>query len=308
MRNLLVLAWWLSLLMAAQAAGLVLEGSRPTAWGLSGYIILKLIYLGFATVVMVRARSFRAQRNFETLAESFHRAAGKDIDPAAARRESRLNPLLDAAMLALATLDCAMAFAWDIRAWRASILFDALIGILMIRWVARACWLRSRGARERLKAAVDDARSRARAPDAEPEAAPLRVSPVPYLALALAAGAFAAGIGLRRWADAPAAFRGADLERCMDRCMLRASEGFYQRGEGRFPMGAETCVKRLEGRIELALDWRAGGLRLRAAEAPASDYFGNGRAGDEALWVDAEGRFHRGPAERDTGDGNVGRP
>jgi hypothetical protein len=260
-----------------------------------GFCVVKAVYLAFAWIVILRHRSFRRQRAFEALAESYHRVAGKDFDPKAARRESRLNPALNKLLLALASADCVLAFAWNLGAWRGSILLDIAIGLLMIRWVARAGWLRARAARERLKSAVDDARSLARPQTGGPEAAPKRVSPVPFAVLAAFAMAGVVGLGTWRWAHAQRAFRVGEADRCLGTILRTASERFYQQGQARLGMGEEDCVKALAGRVGFRLEWGGGELRVRAGEAAGSDYFGNGTAGDEGRIMDANGRARSAP-------------
>jgi hypothetical protein len=292
MGNLLRLSWWLALVAALQGSAFILDGSRHLFWGMLGFCVVKAVYLAFAWIVILRHRSFRRQRAFEALAESYHRVAGKDFDPKAARRESRLNPALNQILLALASADCVLAFAWNLEAWRVSILLDVAIGLLLIRWVARAGWLRARAARERLKSAVDDARSLARPQAHGPEAAPKRVSSIPFAALAALAMACTLGLGSWRWAQAQRAFRAGEADRCLEAILRTASERFYQQGQARFGVGEEPCVKALAGRVEFGLEWGGGELRARAEESGGSDYFGNGTAGDEGRVMDTNGRSH----------------
>lgn len=291
MGNVLKLFWWLLMLSALQASACILDGFRYIGWGLFGYLVLKGMYLAFAGVLLFRYRSFRRQRAFEGLAETYQKMSGKDFAGGSARRESRLHPFLTWAMLALAVMDAALAWFTDLTAFRATIALDLAIWLLMSRWVARACWLRSRGARERLKEAVDDARSRARAADPDSPAAPARVSPAPFVALAAMSLALSLGFGIKRWVDAEAVSRMNDLQRCMDACMRQASMRFYQQGEGRGSVADEPCVRRLEAQVDLSLDWSGGELRLRAVEKPDADYFGDGRPGDEGLALDGNGNF-----------------
>jgi hypothetical protein len=295
MGKIFVTAWWLGLLGALQASAFILDGSRHLFWGMLGFCVVKSVYLAFAWIVTARHRSFRRQRTFEALAESYQRAAGRDFDPKAARRESRLNPALNQILLVLASADCALAFVWQLDAWRASILLDLAIGLLMIRWVARAGWLGARAARERLKAAVDDARSLAKAPDADPEAAPRRVSPVPFAVSAALALAFILGLGIRRWTQARPTFLAGEVDRCLETILRTASERFYQQGEARIGIVEEACARSLDGRIEFGLEWGGGALRVRAGESAGSDYYGNGTAGDEARIMDASGHTRKAP-------------
>jgi len=293
MGKVLTLAWWLLLLASMQVSARILDGFRFLGWGAFGYSVLKALYLAFAAVLLIRYRSFRRQRAYEGLAESYQRVAGKEYDTAASRRDSRLNPFLHWLLVVLAALDVAMAWVPGLIAFRVTIALDAAIWLLIVRWVARACWLGSRGARERLKAAVDDARSRSRPTDPEPVAAPKRVSPVPFAILGATALALSLGIGLRRWADSDHVFRIGELETCMDAGMRDAAAGFYQEGEAHVGLADEACVRRLAGQVEFSLDWSGGELRLRAAESPASDFFGNGTPGDEGLALDGNAFFRR---------------
>jgi len=225
------------------------------------------------------------------LAETYQRMSGKDFAGGSARRESRILPFLTWAMPALAALDLALAWFTDLTAFRITIGLDLAIWLLISRWVARACWLRSRGARERLKEAVDDARSRSHAAAPDSQAAPARVSPAPFLALAAMSLAVSLGFGIKRWADAEAVSRMDALQRCMDASMRQASARFYQQGESKVSLTDEPCVKRLEAQVELSLTWSGGELRLRAVEKTDADYFGNGRPGDEGLALDGNGNF-----------------
>lgn len=295
MANLLVPAWWLALLCALQISAFLLDGSRHFLWGLLGFCVVKSVYLGFAFIVDLRHRSFRRQRSFEALAESYQRVAGKDFDPKAARRESRLNPALNQILLALASADCALAGIWNLGAWRASIALDLAIGLLMIRWVGRAGWLRARGAREQLKAAVDDARSLARPALADPEAAPKRVSPAPFAALGILAAIFILGLNARRWTEVRRDFLVGEVDRCLETILRTGSERFYQRGEAHLGIGEEPCVRNLSGRIGFRLEWGGGELRVRAAESAGSDYFGNGTQGDQGRVMDANGQTRAAP-------------
>lgn len=295
MGNLLRLSWWLALVAALQGSAFVLDGSRHLFWGMLGFWVVKAVYLAFAWIVILRHRSFRRQRSFEALVESYHRVAGKDFDPKAARRESRLNPALNQILLALASADCVLAFAWNLPAWRASILLDAAIGLLLTRWVARAGWLRARAARERLKSAVDDARSLARHQAGDPEAAPRRVSPIPFAALAALAMAAVLALGTWRWSHAQRAFRVGEADRCLETILRTSSERFYRQGQVRIGLGEEACVKALAGKVDFGLEWSDGELRARAGESDGSDYFGNGKLADQGRIMDAGGRTREVP-------------
>ena len=151
----------------------------------------------------------------------------------------------------------------------------------------------ARGARERLKAAVDDARSRSRPVDPERVAAPKRVSPVPFAILGASALALSLAIGLRRWTDSGQVYRIGELETCMDAGMRDAAAGFYRDGQAHVGLVDEACVRRLAGQVDFSLDWSGGELRLRAAESPASDFFGNGKPGDEGLALDGNAFFRK---------------
>jgi hypothetical protein len=193
--------------------------------------------------------------------------------------------------LGLAILDAALAWIPDLAFFRVTIGLDLAIWLLVARWVARACWLRSRGARERLKEAVDDARSRTRPAGSDPERVPRRVSPAPFIALAALSLGLTLALGGVRWADSEAVFRLDDLQHCMDVSMRAASVQFYQQGETKVSLAAEPCIKKSAGQVDFSLEWAEGELRLRAVENPNEDYFGDGTPGDEGLALDGNGNF-----------------
>jgi hypothetical protein len=186
-----------------------------------------------------------------------------------------------------------------LAAFRAGVALDALIWLLLVRWIARACWLRSRRARERLKQAVDDARSRARPAGAGPQAAPETVPPLPFALLGALSVAVSLGFGLRRWADAGAVFRADGLKRCMDACLREASARFYQQGEARVPLANQACVRALAGRMAFSAQGSGGELRVLAVEDTASDYLGDGVAGNQGLSLDAYGHFRKADPARE---------
>jgi len=291
MGNVLKLVWWLLLLSALQASACVLDGFRYIGWGLFGYLVLKALYLAFASVLLFRYRSFQRQKAFEGLAESYQRMAGRDFEGAVVKRRSRLNPILTWTLLALALMDLALAWIPGLAVFRVAIGLDLAIWLLIARWVGRACWLRSRGARERLKEAVDDARSRARPSGSDPEAAPRRVSPAPFIALTALSLSFTLALGLMRLTGSEAVFRLDELQHCMDVSLRHASARYYQEGETKVYLAAEPCVKRAAGRVDFSLEWAEGELRLRAVENPDEDYFGDGTPGNEGLGLDGNGNF-----------------
>jgi hypothetical protein len=293
MRNPLTLAWWLFLLAFLQASALILDRFHHLEWGLLGLHILKGGYLAFGLVLFVRYLSFRSQKNFESLVESYNRVARKAFEPASVRRDSWLNPFLNLVLVVLSTIDFTMVFNWNVTVLRLSVILDLLIWLLISRWVVRTYWLKSQGTRERLKEAVDDARSKSRPPDAGPEVASRRVSKAPFATLAALSLAFTLGLSGKRWMDVREAFRIDDLKHCMDRCMRLAATRFYQQGELQIQVEGEPCVQERRGRVDFTMDLFKGDLFLRAYESDSSDYFGDGMRGNQGLVLDANGRYRR---------------
>lgn len=293
MRNPLILAWWLLLLVALQAASLVLDRFHHLEWGRLGMHLVKAAYLGFALVLFIRFLSFRSQKAFEALVENYNRVAKKAFEAEQARRRAWVNPLWLLAMVVLATLDFAIVFMWNVTVFRISVVLDLLIWLLALRWVVRTYWLKSQGTRERLKEALDDSRSRAKAQEAEPEIPPKRVSKAPFAVLACLALAASIGISGYRWSEVKEAFRVDDLKACMDRCMRMASVRFYQHGELEIQVAGEPCVQERADRIDFTMDLHKGNLYLRAYESESADYFGDGATGNEGLVLDVNGHFRK---------------
>jgi hypothetical protein len=293
MRNPLILAWWLILLTALQVAALILDRFHHLEWGRLGMHLIKAGYLGFALVLFIRFLSFRSQKAFESLVENYNRVAKQAFEAEKAKRNSWVNPFWLLAMVVLATLDFAIVFNWNVTVFKISVILDLLVWLLAMRWVVRTYWLKSQGTRERLKEVLDDARSRLKAQDAEPQIAPKRVSKAPFATLAALALAAAAVISLYRWSEVREAFRVDDLKACMDKCMRMASVRFYQHGEMEIQVAGEPCVLSRAGHLDFTMDLHKSNLYLRAYENDTSDYFGDGTVGNEGLVLDVNGHFRR---------------
>jgi hypothetical protein len=294
MRNPLILAWWLFMLAGLEIAALILDRFHHLEWGRLGVHLVKTGYLGFACVLFIRYLSFRSQKSFETLVESYNRVANRTFTAEKQRKGAWVNPFLNLVLVVLASIDFTLVFAWNEAVFKASVLLDIAIWGLLIRWLTRTYWLKSKGTRERLKEGLDDARSRLREQLA-PESPIMdkRVSKVPFNALACFAFLAAFGISLHRWREVRDVFRVDDLKSCMDRCMRMASVRFYQQGELNMEVAGEPCVRERRGKVDMTLDLHDGDLLLHAVESESLDYFGNGHPGDEGLVLDASGRFRR---------------
>jgi hypothetical protein len=281
------------LLGCLQVSTLILDRCHHLEWGLLGTHFIKAGYLGFAGVLFLRYLSFRSQRNFENLVESYNRVAKKAVEAGKIRKDSWLNPFLLLVLVVFTSIDFTLVFQWNEPVFKTSVLLDFFIWILIIRWLGRTFWLKSKGTRERLKEALDDSRSRMRDTSAEPEAVEKQISKVPFVSLSLFALIVALGMGIQRWRDARNVFRIDNLEACMDQCMRRASSRFYQQGELKIDLAGEPCVQERLGKVRMSMSFHGGELTLRAIENENSDYFGNENLGDEGLVLDAAGRFHK---------------
>lgn len=294
MRNPLILAWWLILLSGLEITALILDRSHHLEWGHVGLHIIKAGYLGFACVILIRYFSFRSQQNFERLVDSYNRVAKKSFEGEKQRKGSWLNPFWNVLLIVLATVDFTLVFRWDEDVFKASVLLDLLIWMLLMRWLTRTYWLKSKGTRERLKEVLDDTRSRLREQLApEKEVVEKSVSRAPFHALSLAALAFALGLSYYRWSQVRAVFRVDDLKACMERSMRTASLRFYQHGDLTLDVESYPCFRALQGSMDVNLDLHQGELFLRAVESYGVDYFGNGKPGDQGLVLDASARFRR---------------
>jgi hypothetical protein len=294
MRNPLILAWWLFLLSSLEITALILDRSHHLEWGHMGLHLIKAGYLGFACVIFVRYLSFRSQKNFEQLVESYNRVAKKTFEGEKQRKGNWVNPFWNLLLVVFATVDFTLVFQWNEGIFKASVLLDLLIWMLLMRWLTRTYWLKTKGTRERLKEVLDDTRSRLREQLApETEVVEKSVSKAPFHALSLTALAFALGLSYYRWHQVRAVFRVDDLKACMERSMRTASQRFYQHGDLHLNADAVPCVRALNGKVDMNLDLHQGELFLRAVESDGVDYFGNGSPGDQGLVLDASARFRR---------------
>lgn len=294
MRNPIILAWWLFLLSALEITSLILDRSHHLEWGYLGLLAIKAGYLGFACVIVIRFLSFRSQQNFEHLVESYNRVAKKSFEGEKQRKGNWVNPFWNLLLVVLATVNFTLVFQWNEGVFKASVLLDLLIWMLLMRWLTRTYWLKTKGTRERLKEVLDDTRSRLREQLVpETEVVEKSVSKAPFHTLSLLALAFALGLGIYRWNQVRSVFRVDDLKACMERSMRQASQRFYHHGELQMDVETLSCVRVLRGKVDMNLDLHQGELFLRAVESDGVDYFGNGSPGDEGLVLDATSRFRR---------------
>src|SRR5438445_13128090 len=134
-RNPLILAWWLFMLACLQASTFILDRCHHLEWGRLGIHLIKTGYLGFAGVLFLRYLSFRSQRNFENLVESYNRVAKKAVEAGKIRKDTWLNPFLLLVLVVLASVDFTLVFQWNEPVFKASILLDFVIWMLVIRWL-----------------------------------------------------------------------------------------------------------------------------------------------------------------------------
>ena len=293
MRNPLILAWWLFLLTALEAAALILDRFHHLEWGRLGVHLIKACYLGFAMVLFIRYLSFRSQKAFENLVESYNRVAKQAFEAPKARRNSWVNPFLNLVLVVLTSIDFALVFNWNVAVFQISVILDLLIWLLTLRWITRTYWLKSQGTRERLKEVLDDSRSRKKSGEEEAVLPAKRVSKAPFAVLSGLALAASLALSFQRWSDVGEAFRIDDLKACMDRCMRMASMRFYQQGQLEIEVAGQPCVLARKDRIDFTMDLHKGDLYLRAFENDTADYFGDGSVGNEGLVLDADGHFRR---------------
>ncbi len=292
-KHLLVLAWWLALFSCLQISALILDRFHYLEWGRLGIHLLKACYLGFACVLFMRYLSFRAQKNFENLVESYNRVAKTEFEAEKIRKDSLVNPFLNLILVVLASVDFTLVFQWNQAVLNASIWLDFLIWALILRWLGRTFWLKTKGTRERLKEVLDDARSRMRTESPARQVMDASISKAPFAALSLASLAVALSLSFLRWREVRDVFRIDDLKACMEASLREASYRYYHQGELRVDVAGNPCMLERKGRVDMTLDFNGGDLRLRAAENDTVDYFGNRIRGDQGLILDENGRFYR---------------
>lgn len=294
MKYLSILAWWLLLLVAMETAAYILDGSHYLIWGVLGLHFLKSAYLGFACVLFFRYLSFRSQKSFESMLESYNRIADKPAEIEKLRKDSWVNPFFHLILVVIASINFTLVFHWNEPVFRASILLDFLIWLLALRWVARTYWLKSLGKREKIKEFLDNSRSKMKSETAAvPDIDKRTRSLTPFLTLAGLACFATVFISVLRWQEADRTYRVDDLKSCMIKCMGFAAERFYQNGQLEIELAQESCVQEKGAQILFTLDLHGGEIYLRGKEKDAYDFFGNSVVGDEGLVLDPAGRFRK---------------
>ena len=292
MKYLSILTWWLLLLFVMQLSAVVLDGAHYLIWGLGGICFLKTFYLGFAYIVLFRYLSLRSEKSYEAMVESYNRIKGRHGDSEVKHKSSWLNPFLNIILVILSSADFTLAFLWSESIFRANVILDLVIWLLILRYVARAYWLKAQGKREKIKEFLDDSRSRMHLEDAPVLSIEKKVVPkIPFFALAILSLAGALMLTGWRWDQAARTYRVNDLKACMDKYMDFASERFYQKGQLEIELARSTCIQKARTQIFFSLDLHGGGIYLRGSEKREHDFFGNGKPGDQGLVLDPRGGF-----------------
>jgi hypothetical protein len=294
MRIPLSLTWWLFLLMCLEGASLLLDSFHHLIWGALGIFLLKSGYLVFAAILFIRFLSFRSQRVFETMVESYNRLSEKPWEPSDQMEMGFYKYLFYPALIALSLSNLISVFHWSEATFRASILLDTLIWLLALGWITRTHWLKARGLREKLKEFLDNARSRRRA-GTNAEAGP-GVGKRPFFMVAMISLAVALGVSVQRWRQAAVSFRVDDLKGCMEASFKETSDAFYQQGRLRKDVLETPCLADRREAIRAAQALREGEPYLKVSETESSDYFGDGIEGDEGLELGTAGGFRKIPA------------
>jgi hypothetical protein len=254
-------------------------------------ILLKASYLAFASVLLVRFLSFRTQKSFETMLDSYNRIATMPWDSGQGFGSEWRKLFYHLGLVVVASANFLTSWAWSRTSFQAGIFLDLVFWSLALRWVVRAHWLKALGRKENLKARLDLARSRRREALEEAPPMPSRVPAWPYLSLFIGAVAMTLVLSFERWRTSVRVFRLGDLKSCLLDCMDMGLEGFHRDGKLVKDLDRVPCLARHRDQVEVTLGFQRGEILLWAIERPGWDYLGNGRNGDQGLMLDAEGRF-----------------
>lgn len=299
MRNPLTLAWWILILGVLEGSSLILDRSHHLLWAQAGFFLLKVSYLAFASVLMLRFLSFRTRKTYETMVDSYNRISGQSWSAQGKETvEEWRKFLFYMALIVVASTNIITPMAWGDMTFKTSIGLDLIFWLMALRWVTRAHWLKALGRKEKLKEGLDDARSlKAQAGTDAPPPMPAAAgaSPWPFFTLFILAVTATVTVGATRFRAAERNYILTDLKGCMLTCLDRALDSFHREGRLEEGMNKESCLLRHREDVEIGMGFQRGELLLWAVEKPGHDYFWNGKGGDQGLMLDAEGRF------RDTG-------
>ncbi len=280
------------MLFVWQVSAAILDGAHYLFWGLAGIYFLKAGYVGFAGIVYFRYLSFRSQKSYETMVESFNRIAETPIPIEKQPKVSWVNPLLNLVLVIIALVDFLLPFLWNQPVFLATLGLDLLVWLLILRYVVRTYWLKSVGKREKVKEFLDNSRSKMRSTSQPPtQMEKPGQSPTPFWVLAGLSLVATLTLFGWRWQAADRNFHVNELKNCMVKCIGFAAERFYQNGQKEMNLAKEACLQDWGKEINFSLDLHDGEIFLRGSEKEGVDFFGNGILGDEGLVLDPSGRF-----------------
>jgi hypothetical protein len=254
-------------------------------------VLLKASYLAFAMVLLVRFLSFRNQKSFESMLDSYNRIAVVPWSSGYGFGGDWHKLLYHMGLVMVASVNFLTPWVWSRASFQAGIFLDLVFWSLALRWVVRAHWLQALGRKENLKAGLDLARSRRREALEEAPPTPNRTPAWPFLSLFVAGVGMTLALSFERWSDSGRTFLLGDLKACLRDCLDLGLARFHRDGKLIQDMGQVPCLARHREGVEVTMGFQRGELLLWAIERPARDYLGNGRNGDQGLMLDAEGRF-----------------
>jgi hypothetical protein len=261
-------------------------------YGQGGLILLKASYVAFAAVLLIRFLSFRSRKNYESMVDSYNRISGQTWTQTQVADDWH-KFLFHMGLVVVASTNFITPMAWGDLTFRTSIILDLVFWLMALRWVVRAHWLKALGRKEKLKAGLDDARSKSKGQaQAEEEAAVSKeASPWPFISLFALAVAVTLALSIFRFRTAQSVYLMSELKGCLHQCLDRALESFHRDGKLDENLSKEGCLARHRDLVDVGMGFQRGELLLWAIEKPGMDYFGNGKTGDQGLLLDAEGRF-----------------
>ncbi len=287
MQRIIVFLFWFLLMASLPIISYGLDKQNFHFWGMASAFALKGVYLSFGAILFIRFWSFNSQKSLEIMAESYARLSGISL-PINSQSTFRNNLIFNVSLIFLAIFDFILFLSDKLQAFQGSIWIEFLLWNLIFYWIVRSQWLIAFGLKEQVKEKLDNARSLAMAFETNKQELHT-ASKRPYALIGFTFFFLSLCCTFFRYFPSEQHFRVNSLKKNMLEIYAQKEAFWIQNGSlPKVELGDGLFDN---SQLIFTLQMKPGELYLQACEKADTDFFLNGKMGDQALVLQPDYRF-----------------